>query len=1385
MATIYNQTDTAATFNVGCSGESAADIATDAVQATQGGTLGSTELVADWTYQSGGNVAAHAIELPAPGVSDWNGTWTVVLDITTCDAGDQLVGVYLCDFLSGTGYQTAGSNTSPGHTRGNTATGGSELSVNITVSSYTLQSTANSQPFIVLVWNNNDDHGAAGSNITPSQTITAPYTLAETATVTPAPLVAYAPAVTVATSVTTAVAAASMIALAPAPALQYDQTATIEPAATMLHAPDVTVSTSITVLTVTGDIITDGGFDVPGSWTWDAGWSVTGSKAEASSVADGNVIGQDAPAGIIQPGRAFLCTFTIDSISAGGVRVILSQGTGTTRTSPGTYSEVVVAGLGVARSNLQAQGTTTATIDNFKVEPVNLAAQPLLHAPDVTVSTPITVSVGTAASALRAPTATASAGGAGPQTATVSAAPGVLHAPDVTVATSITVESGNFIRNGTFDTDTEWSKGAGVTISGGVCSFAATTNAAEQSGLPPLVPGAELVITFDISNYGGGNLGVSGYGSVATGPTVNANGSYTLYLTTSNTNGVIAFGFGTAFTGDLDNVVVQAVPLTSGAVLHAPDVTVATSVSVVVGSASGAVHAPRPRVLISGSSSEDVPTEHLDDIVTVVSAAPSVLYAPDVTASSGNDRTVGAAPLVLCAPDVTVATSITVYSVTGDVITNGGFDTDTAWTKGAGWSISGGVASHVAGSSSVISNTGLTCVNGRSYRVTFTVLNYSAGAVSAYVNSAGTTRNANGTYTEILTATGAGVIGVGCDSAFVGDIDNVSVERVDLAAQPLLHAPDVTVATSVTTSVGTSASLLHAPDVTVATSVTASVGTSVSLLHAPEVTVGGAQAATVGTAPGVLYAPDVTASTSVTASVGVAASVLHAPDVSASTTQTATVESALAVMRSPDVTTLTSITVSVGTASAVLYAPDITLVFDQTASVGSAPAILHAPDVVASAGNDRLVGSASAILYAPDVTVQYDQTATVGSAPDVAAAPSASVKQDVSIGFDVPTEHVAAQTATVESAQGVLSAPDATTSLSATVRTVGAAPTILHAPAVATTTGAVTRTVGVAPAVLHAPDAVALAGNDRIVGSALMVLHAPDVTVAADQTVATDTAQVALHAPDVTVATTITTTVGTPSLVAHAPDVAVQADQRSIVDVSAAVLYAPDVIATAGNTRVVDTAGAVFHAPDVVLVFDQTVLVDAASATLHAPSVTVATGAVTRTVGTSQAVLHAPEVNTTQEQTAVLTPSPAVLSAPDVTTATGATTQSVSPATPILHAPEVTTSTGPVSRTVGSAATTLHAPAVNALNTFLQTKIVGIASAALHAPDLANVVAVTTKIPPLTVDCDSTVTFVECDSTSTDFEVFSTLTRVVFYEDTETDIPASGFSDGFDNGFGT
>lgn len=115
-------------------------------------------------------------------------------------------------------------------------------------------------------------------------------------------------------------------------------------------------------------------------------------------------------------------------------------------------------------------------------------------------------------------------------------------------------------------------------------------------------------------------------------------------------------------------------------------------------------------------------------------------------------------------------------AVVPELVTNGGFDADTDWTKGTGWTIAAGVATAAAASSDL--SQAIDLFDGTQYELTFTISNFSAGDVTPKVRgTSGTTRSSDGVFTETITAGSASPSLLEfTGAAFSADIDVISLK---------------------------------------------------------------------------------------------------------------------------------------------------------------------------------------------------------------------------------------------------------------------------------------------------------------------------------------------------------------------------------------------------------------------------------------------------------------------------------------------------------------------------------------------------------------------------------------------------------------------------------
>lgn len=128
---------------------------------------------------------------------------------------------------------------------------------------------------------------------------------------------------------------------------------------------------------------------------------------------------------------------------------------------------------------------------------------------------------------------------------------------------------------------------------------------------------------------------------------------------------------------------------------------------------------------------------------------------------------------ILGFPDVEVVSGV---GSEFESIVNGSFATDTDWTKGTGWTISGGTANKAAGVASDLSQD-ITSVTGKLYVVKYDVSGRTAGSITPDVGGTnGTAQTTNGTFEELITGGGGDTFfRLEADSTFDGSIDNVTV----------------------------------------------------------------------------------------------------------------------------------------------------------------------------------------------------------------------------------------------------------------------------------------------------------------------------------------------------------------------------------------------------------------------------------------------------------------------------------------------------------------------------------------------------------------------------------------------------------------------------------
>lgn len=144
-----------------------------------------------------------------------------------------------------------------------------------------------------------------------------------------------------------------------------------------------------------------------------------------------------------------------------------------------------------------------------------------------------------------------------------------------------------------------------------------------------------------------------------------------------------------------------------------------------------------------------------------------------------------------------------------ELVTNGGFDSDTAWTKGAGWTIGSGVATHTGANYSMLEQTIGTV--GKWYQMTYTITARTSGDVNArFGTTNGTIVSTPATYTNSARQISGTNIGLQ-SQVFEGSVDDVSTKELTLSSlfsTVSTSDSDVIADANVTLTAGTQAGLV-------------------------------------------------------------------------------------------------------------------------------------------------------------------------------------------------------------------------------------------------------------------------------------------------------------------------------------------------------------------------------------------------------------------------------------------------------------------------------------------------------------------------------------------------------------------------------------------------
>lgn len=148
---------------------------------------------------------------------------------------------------------------------------------------------------------------------------------------------------------------------------------------------------------------------------------------------------------------------------------------------------------------------------------------------------------------------------------------------------------------------------------------------------------------------------------------------------------------------------------------------------------------------------------------------------------SFSDNFSGVAPLSWSGSTWTTGSGVSINTPTlgNELVTNGGFGTDTNWYKGTGWAIAVGVAAHTAVGAGNLTEQILS--SGSWYQTSYTLSGLGGGSTTALFGSvAGPARASDAGFTETNLANAASA-GVSGPADLVISIDNISYKAITLS----------------------------------------------------------------------------------------------------------------------------------------------------------------------------------------------------------------------------------------------------------------------------------------------------------------------------------------------------------------------------------------------------------------------------------------------------------------------------------------------------------------------------------------------------------------------------------------------------------------------------
>jgi len=369
---------------------------------------------------------------------------------------------------------------------------------------------------------------------------------------------------------------------------------------------------------------------------------------------------------------------------------------------------------------------------------------------------------------------------------------------NVQIISSELVTNGNFsqiglqlVINGDFAADTNWSKDANWTIANGKAT--STGNGRMFQSIPFLEVnvGVSVKVTFDILELTQGGVQVNCYGGIS--QTFTTLGTHTFFTTTTNGSNLYFNngGAGSNFIGSIDNCSVKQVgqgwTVINGNITdkyNASMTAYQSGIRVSPFNKTGKFKVLFDLVITSGNMKFDAGGVNNQTYTTSGTKEIIIINPTKFEFNAFNLGWVGTLDNV-SVKEVTDDTNIPRINYEGfsyqdslgsELVTNGDFSNGSAnWIIENTWTISDGVANGngANGTSEELSQSNVVTI-GKTYSISYEVKNYVSGIIRLRKPQT-INRNANGTYTETVTATSDQFIF--SPSNFNGSITNISVKE--------------------------------------------------------------------------------------------------------------------------------------------------------------------------------------------------------------------------------------------------------------------------------------------------------------------------------------------------------------------------------------------------------------------------------------------------------------------------------------------------------------------------------------------------------------------------------------------------------------------------------